>query len=308
MHQAGCRDTKETAHGDVGGGSQSSRHWLPLASVDCGIAPTDLHFSHSSTTFSAVAASSLVIATEAPICTAARPPTAAVQSAPATISIFREAAGGASGAAPFTAFLAKTELQPTGMDVSEKSVAVWDGEAVEVHSTEAMKGASSVGGSAAAAVRRLQHSAPPLGLAVHNDVLLRCASGGVEVVAVEDGEVRSTLEVPLALGRPVAVSINGSTLVAVTSALHLRSYTLRGHSIREAGSTQVRLEGTAGAEALSAESVGVGAARVAPGGSHCALLFVAAGAEAGEADMMSVVAVHNLETGATLTHGATFAA
>lgn len=215
---------KEAVHGDVGNGMQSSRNWLPQVSVGCGDAPTDVHFSHSSTMFSA---SSLAIPTKAPICTSA---------CPEMMSVFNAAAGGAGGAAPFTTFLAKTELQLTGMNMSEKSVAVFDGKAAEVHSTEAMKGASSISGSKAVATRGLQHSVPPLGLDVHNDVLPWCARGGAEIVAVEDGEVRS-LVVPLAVGRPVAVSTNGSTLVLVTSALHMPSYTLRRRSIREAGNT-----------------------------------------------------------------------
>lgn len=293
--------------GQGGTAGHSRRHWLPVASVDCGIVPAKVHFSHSSSTFSALGASSVVILIEAPLCVASRPPTAAVQSGPAAISVFRAAAapaGRGSATAPFTAFTAETQLKPIGIDVSDKCIAVWDAEVVEVHSVDAMRAASVGGAGAPAAVRQLPHSAPVLGLAVHHDLLLRCARGGLEVVSVENGAVQTLLEIPPALGTPLAVAINGTTAAVVTSALHVRSYALRGRAVKEAASGQIRLDAAAEAERLSADAVSVGALRVAPDGAQCAMLFVPAGAEAGEGDMLSVVAVQNMDTGATMVHGA----
>lgn len=286
----------------------AKRHWVPVTSINCGIPPACVAFSHSSSTFSIAGPSAVVIATEAPICVSSRAPLAAVQSSSSTVSIFRAATGAGmdargSSATPFTVVTADSELRPAGIDVSEGSLAIWDAARVEVHSMDASRHAATDKPTP----RNFPHAAPSQGIAVHNDLLFRCTRGGVEAVAVETGDVRTTLQLPHALGQPVALSINGQTLAAATSELYIRTYSLRGRGLKESNSGQVRFDGT-DADKLRArvnsERVSVATMHVAPSGAHCAMLFVPAGLEPVDGCIESLVAVHDLESGTTLTHGA----
>lgn len=83
--------------------------------------------------------------------------------------------------------------------------------------------------------RMVNSSSGPLGIAIHNTALFRCTPTSIQAVSVDNGSVLSTQEVPRAYGSPIALTVSGSTVVAVTSTLAVCAYTVsrRGVQLKE---------------------------------------------------------------------------
>jgi hypothetical protein len=251
-------------------------NWVPTAVVDCGQQVVSVAFGPTAASFAAASTNALTISTEAPLCTACRPPQIAFQTSPTSVSVF-----GPSSTHSFS-----TTLSPVGLDVTDATLVAWSSDVVEVHALAGGK------------CEKIFCSALPLGVAAHGPHIIRCSQRNVELVSAT-GVALGTFEVPLAMGLPVAVAVAGNSLAVITSTASLMILSIRGRILKETVSGKLKPAGGGGITGANVKSM-----RLSSDGKRIALMVSATGEDCRAEHSKTRILVHDFDTDSTLELGA----